>query len=341
MSGLYTVLGHNSVICGGEGLDKLLSEYFLKDVTKKQGCVVTHPKSLMKLTLACETTRKVLSTHATSECHVEALYEGNDYVGTINRVRFESVTRPWRSTWESHLDEFLATLAIDPLEIDRVCCIGGVLKSPRLLNVLEMLFTNAIIDTSIESDFAVAYGTALHSLQSQQHSSSPIHTSHAQYPLGLLDQAERFVSLVPKGAALPLQLKVVLDQPSQPTTAIIKFAEGKELLPPPGSPPGSPTTLSETTKSSIPGESHGLTTASSTHEDTYDKSQGDDFSESEEEGPEPIYLGTVLGEFIFQLASGIDSIELTLHIDEAGQVLLNGTAINKASGISESLTLTI
>lgn len=322
VAGLYTMIGSASFIGGGLELDQALSEHFQRDFEKKHGCKVNQKKALQKMTLACETTRKVLSTHTSSSCHVESFYEGMDYAGVVNRLRFETLARTWRSKWEANLDSFLADVDMDPFEIDRVLCVGGVLKTPRFIQVLQNYFGNAVVDTCVESDLAISLGTAIHSLQSEQHGlltskSPPATTPHLRYPLGLLNAKGDFLTLVPKFSPLPLFQHIVLEPSHQASAVCLKVAEGRELTP--------ATTLSPEDEAE--------------NGPPFQDQQAADAPE--DDGLEPIYAGTVLGECDLKLDAGIDTIDMVLRINTENVAQLSFTALHKATNEKQCVTLTL
>jgi L1 cell adhesion molecule like protein len=287
-AGLFTTTAHTTIPFGGIDLDRVLFAHFVSEFKKKTGHDVTgNRKAEEKLMLACEVTRKVLSTNNTANCHVESFYEGIDYVSVINRIRFDSLSGKWKKRFEEAVMEFLDNQSIDRDEIDHVLCVGGVCKTPFIVALFGNLFGRASINNEIDGDDVTAYGTAIHGLQDSQHHSEArehndreVESPHLLHPLGILDSNGSFVTVVPRYSPLPLRHAVAIDVNS--ASVCLKIAEGREIVP-------------------IPEE-------------------GED-SNDEDEGV-ALYAGTEVGQLMLVSPNGaiFDRIELTLSVKEDGCV---------------------
>src|SRR5690606_2508005 len=95
--GMYTVLATvHDYEFAGVSLDKVLMDHFAKEFMKKTSGASDpreNPRSLAKLRLEAEATKRALSLGANASFSVESLADGIDYAATINRLRYETIAR--------------------------------------------------------------------------------------------------------------------------------------------------------------------------------------------------------------------------------------------------------
>lgn len=77
---------------GGNQFDDQLMEYFIKEFNKKNKTSLSvsgdqNHRSLVKLRLSTEVTKKTLSASNSANCSVDSLFDGYDFSGSINRMR--------------------------------------------------------------------------------------------------------------------------------------------------------------------------------------------------------------------------------------------------------------
>ncbi|KNE65783.1 hypothetical protein AMAG_09760 [Allomyces macrogynus ATCC 38327] len=296
-AGLITPIAHTTIPLGGLDLDRVLFTHFAAEFKKKQGHDIKgNRKAEEKLMLACELTRKVLSASTTSNCHVEAFYEGIDYVSVINRIRFEGLTGKWKRELEEAIRGFLDEQNVDADEIDHVLAVGGVAKIPMATRLLENVFGRAHIDTQVDGDEAVAYGTAIHGMQPAEHHSQArnhddreIVTPHLTHALGLLDARGDFVTVIPRDTPVPVKHAVTIEVDGA-ASAWLQIAEARELVP-------------------LPDE---------------DEDKEDD----EDDEALPLYKGTVVGEIAVAATKGnkFEKVDVVFTVHENGKLHVSATA---------------
>ncbi|GAA5970974.1 hypothetical protein JCM11641_004527 [Rhodosporidiobolus odoratus] len=163
---------------GGDLFDEKLMDWFGKEFTKKTKTPLeaSNHRAQIKLRLAVEVTKKSLSASTSAPCSVEALAEGLDYHGTINRSRFDLLSAPIYARIISKVEEALKQANLDPLQVQEVILVGGTTKLPAVADKLYNLFPESTVVTNyIEPDEVLAKGSSLQSqsLRSTFPSSSP------------------------------------------------------------------------------------------------------------------------------------------------------------------------
>lgn len=121
--GLFVPLSNvHDAALGGDLFDAQLISWFGKEFTKKTRIALpaTEHRALMKLRLAVETTKKSLSASQSAPCSVESLADGMDFHGTVNRTRFDLLSRGIYETINTRVEEALENAGIDAIEVSEV-----------------------------------------------------------------------------------------------------------------------------------------------------------------------------------------------------------------------------
>ncbi|KAI9813492.1 MAG: Hsp70 protein that interacts with Zuo1p [Thelocarpon impressellum] len=140
--GIYTVLAttHDFAL-GGAQLDRVLVDYFAKEFVKKHK---TDPRddarSLAKLTLEAEATKKALSLGSSASLSVESLADGIDFSSTINRTRYELLGGKVFDAFTRLVEEAIKKAELDLLDVDEVILSGGTSHTPKIARLLQAKF---------------------------------------------------------------------------------------------------------------------------------------------------------------------------------------------------------
>ena len=120
--GLYSILSTvHDYESGGIQLDQVLVDHFAKEFLKKHKSDPRQsPRSLAKLKLEAEATKKALSLGATASLSVESLAEGIDFSSTINRARYELLASKVLAGFVRLVQEAVQKADLDVLDIDEV-----------------------------------------------------------------------------------------------------------------------------------------------------------------------------------------------------------------------------
>ena len=123
--GMYSILStiHDYEFAGSQ-LDQVLIDHFAKEFVKKhKKDPRENPKSLAKLKLEAEATKKALSLGANASCSVEGLLDGIDFSSTINRTRYEMLAGKVFGHFTRLIEEAVKKADLDVLDVDEVCSI--------------------------------------------------------------------------------------------------------------------------------------------------------------------------------------------------------------------------
>ena len=121
--GMYSILStsHDYETAGAQ-LDQILVDHFAKEFMKKHK---TDPrqnaKSLAKLKLEAEATKKALSLGGNASLSVESLADGVDFASTINRTRYELLAGKMFGAFTRLIEDAVKKADLDVLDIDEVC----------------------------------------------------------------------------------------------------------------------------------------------------------------------------------------------------------------------------
>lgn len=138
--GMYSVLAttHDYETAGVQ-LDQLLVDHFAKEFMKKNKTDPRqNPRSLAKLKLESEATKKALSLGGNASCSVESLADGIDFASTINRTRYEMLAGKVFGSFTRIIEDTVRKADLDILDIDEVC------HPSRSLQALQVLLRSEI-----------------------------------------------------------------------------------------------------------------------------------------------------------------------------------------------------
>ena len=121
--GMYSILAtrHDYETAGAQ-LDQVLIDHFAKDFQKKyKKDPKEDPRSLAKLRLEAERTKKALSLGGNAALSIESLAEGIDYTSTINRTRYELLASKIFNSLGNLIKDAVQAAELDVLDVDEVC----------------------------------------------------------------------------------------------------------------------------------------------------------------------------------------------------------------------------
>jgi len=147
---------------GGEDFDNRLVNHFIQDFKRKHKKDISQNKrSLRRLRTACERAKRTLSTSATANLEIDALFEGIDFYTNISRARFEELCSDlFRSTMDP-VENALRDAKMGKDQIHEIVLVGGSTRIPKIQKLLSDFFNGKTLNKSINPDEAVAYGAAV------------------------------------------------------------------------------------------------------------------------------------------------------------------------------------
>lgn len=120
--GIYSVLATaHDYDFNGAKLDDVLIDHFAKEFIKKNKTDPReNPRSLAKLKLEAEATKKALSLSSNASISVESLADGIDFSSTINRTRYELLASKIFAGFTRLIEGAVKKAELDVLDIDEV-----------------------------------------------------------------------------------------------------------------------------------------------------------------------------------------------------------------------------
>ena len=103
-------------------MDQVLIDHFAKEFMKKNKIADPrqNTRSLAKLKLEAEATKKALSLGGNASLSVESLADGADFASTINRTRYEMLASKVFGSFTRMIEETVKKAGLDILDIDEV-----------------------------------------------------------------------------------------------------------------------------------------------------------------------------------------------------------------------------
>ncbi|CAF1498726.1 unnamed protein product, partial [Rotaria sp. Silwood1] len=161
--GIYEVKSTSSNLhFGGEDFDNRMVAYFIQEFYRKYSKdLQENQRSVQRLRIACESTKRMLSSASKASIELDSLYEGIDFYSAITRECFEKLNDDlFRSTLEL-VEKALRDAKIDKASIHEIVLVGGSTRIPKLQKLLQDFFNGKELSKSINPDEAVAYGAAV------------------------------------------------------------------------------------------------------------------------------------------------------------------------------------
>lgn len=246
--GMYTVLAtSHDYEFAGVHLDNILQDHFAKEFIKKYNTDPrSNARSLAKLRLESEATKKSLSIGNNAQFSVESLAEGNDFSSTINRIRYETLGRKVFEGFNRLVEGAIKKAELDVLDVDEVILAGGTSHTPRIANNLRAIFpeTTTILAPATStiainpSELSVR-GAALQASLIQEYEAADIEQSthpavttvkHISNAIGVVttgtDGEDVFTPVIASETAVPARRTVQIPVPSAGGDVLIKVVEG-------------------------------------------------------------------------------------------------------------------
>lgn len=341
--GIYSILStaHDYETAGTQ-LDQVLIDHFAKEFIKKHK---TDPRqnerSLAKLKLEAEATKKALSLGSSASLSVESLADGVDFSSTINRTRYELLGAKVFSGFTRLIEEAVRKADLDILDIDEVILSGGTSHTPVIARRLTSLFppTTKILSpstsaTAINPSELPSRGAAIQASLISSFDPSDIAqsthpaltvTPHLSRAIGVLvvSEDERrgiFKSLLEAETAVPARRAGIFAVPGGGGDVLIKVCEGARDI--------------KVTKP----ESKPKTNGKPASEDSDAESEDDGEDAEEEEVREKVWkVGTVLAEAAIRGTKKGAKVEVTVNVGADLGVTVTAREVGGKGGVRGQL----
>jgi molecular chaperone DnaK (HSP70) len=342
--GLYTILAtaHDYEFAGA-ALDKVLMDHFAKEFMKKHNGVDPRQKarSLAKLKLEAESTKRALSIGNNASFSVESLAEGFDYASTINRLRYETIGRTVFEGFNRLIESAVKKAGLDVLDVDEVILSGGTSHTPRIAANFKYIFpeTTTILSpstsaTAINPSELQARGAALQASLVQEYDTEDIAQSthaavttvpHLTNAIGVVSVSESgeevFVPVIAPETAVPARRTIQLPAPKEGGDVYVKIVEGNTHI--------------KVTKP----EPKANGTKGATVEDAKDSDDEEDSEEEEEEEKrEKVWkVGSTLAEAAVRGVKKGAKVEVTINVDAKLSVTVTTREVGGKGGVRGTL----
>jgi molecular chaperone DnaK (HSP70) len=247
--GMYTILATaHDYDFAGVHLDKVLQDHFAKEFIKWN---TTDPRenarSLAKLKLESEATKRALSIGTNANFSVESLAEGADFTSTINRLRYETIARKVFEGFNRLIEGVVEKAGLDVLEVDEVILSGGTSHTPKIASNMRNIFPSSTTilapsatPTAISPSELQARGAALQASLIQEYESEDIDQSthpavtavkHITNAIGVLtisDDEKKgvFTPIIAAETAVPARRTIHIATPKEGGNVLVKIVEG-------------------------------------------------------------------------------------------------------------------
>ncbi|KDD72172.1 heat shock protein 70 Hsp70, partial [Helicosporidium sp. ATCC 50920] len=148
---------------GGRDLDAAIFEHFAKQVQTKHGLDVrSHARASLRLRMACERVKKVLTTNPEAPWSVESLMDDTDVSGSLKRDEFESLAASVLERLMAPVQEAMRQAELTPQDVQVVELLGSSSRVPSVVRQLGEFFGREPGRT-LNAKETVARGCALQS----------------------------------------------------------------------------------------------------------------------------------------------------------------------------------
>jgi heat shock 70kDa protein 1/2/6/8 len=147
---------------GGEDFDNRMAEFVAQEFKKKSKLDITgNPRAMRRVKTACEKAKRTLSSAATANIEIDALYEGIDCNVTISRAKFEDLCGDYFRKSMEPVEKVLQDAKKSKSQVDEIVLVGGSTRVPKVQQLLSDYFNGKELCKSVNPDEAVAHGASV------------------------------------------------------------------------------------------------------------------------------------------------------------------------------------
>ncbi|KAH6628449.1 Hsp70 protein-domain-containing protein [Chaetomium tenue] len=349
--GMYTVLATvHDYEFAGVALDKVLMDHFAKEFLKKNSGAKDpreNARSLAKLRLESESTKRALSLGANASFSVESLSDGIDFASTINRLRYETIARTVFEGINRLVESAVKKAGLDVLDVDEVILSGGTSHTPRIASNLSNIFPQStrILSpstevTALNPSEAEARGAALQASLIQDYEAEDIEQSthaavttvpHVSNAIGVISVNEAgeevFVPIVPPETAVPARRTVHVSAPNG-GDVLVKVVEGNTHI----------KVTQPEPKAKENGESKAAKVEDADDSDEEDSDFSEDEEEEEEKREKVWKIGSTLAEAGVKGVKKSGKVEVSITVNSDLSVIVTAREVGGKGGVRGTLT---
>lgn len=146
---------------GGRDFDDVLVKNLAEQFKEKYKVdVYTNKKALLRLRVAAERCKKVLSSNPIAPVNIESIMNDRDVSAMVNREDFEKWAAHLLTRTESVMQKAMENAGVTVADIDFVEILGGATRIPSIKTTISKFFGKDV-STTLNQDEAAARGAAL------------------------------------------------------------------------------------------------------------------------------------------------------------------------------------
>jgi heat shock 70kDa protein 1/2/6/8 len=166
-------------------------------------------RAMRRLKNACEQAKRTLSASSIANIEIDSLFEGNDFMTTLSRAKFESLCNDIFMRTMAPVDQVLSDAKMGKSDIDEVVLVGGSTRIPKIQELLSTYFNGKELNKSINPDEAVAYGAAIQAALLSGNTDEKLEglllLDVTPLSLGVETAGEVMTVLIPRGTTVPIK----------------------------------------------------------------------------------------------------------------------------------------
>jgi len=146
---------------GGRNFDRLLVDHFAAEFKQKfRVDAKSNTKALIRLEMACEKLKKILSANSQAPISVESLLDDVDCRGMLSRDEFEKMAAPLLERIKIPVAKVMADTGITPDKLHSIELVGGASRMPQVGKIVNEV-TGKEYSRTLNAEESVARGCAL------------------------------------------------------------------------------------------------------------------------------------------------------------------------------------
>ncbi|OHT11192.1 78 kDa glucose-regulated protein [Tritrichomonas foetus] len=205
--GLFEVLATNGdTHLGGEDFDDRTIEYLRKAYQRKTGKdPIKNRKAISKLKREAEKAKHALSSLHQVTIEIENFNDGDDFVETLTRARFEELNSDLFRKTMIPVQNVIKDSGLSKTEIDDIVLVGGSTRIPKVQQMVRDFFDGKEPSKNINPDEAVAHGAAVQAavLSDDEDPGQVILLNVNPLTLGIETVGGVMTALIPRNSRVP------------------------------------------------------------------------------------------------------------------------------------------
>ena len=195
---------------GGEDFDHILVEHCITEFCSKykidENEVKKNKKSIKRLKIACEKSKRLLSFSTQIPIYVDNFYNEETLYITVTRAKFEDLCKGLFAKLTHPIEEVINKANLGITDIKEVVLVGGSTRIPKIKEMISNYFGDIKINDSINPDEAVAYGAAVDAYKIHSKKKAILNDivllDTTPFSLGL-GVGKYYQLIIPKGSTIP------------------------------------------------------------------------------------------------------------------------------------------